>query len=333
MKNRRLIFIPQLPTALRYTEWWIDDFKKNLKNYFSEFITIGEKYLESSKNIKVDNNESFNNLTKSIEFELYQIQEYLNFDLKDSDILLLADISFPGLFSSVLYHKKPEFCFAICHGTSKNKFDIFAHERFSKWKVESGHAELFNKIFVGSLYHKLKLKWHDIKVIGMPDPPMPYKSSTKEKSIDIISVSRKTPQKVDEKIEQQVEDKYGKIYRKKYNSWDEYFEALSKSKILLITAQEETYGYQIIDCLKYGNGCVPLAPHQFSYPELLSEDYLYRRFDIKELFRKIDLILNNKFNSFDNLKHNQSKFYTLLIKHIENTIYNNDKFDGIFESL
>jgi len=326
MKNRRLIFIPQLPTKLRYTEWWIEDFKKNLKDQFSDFIVIGEKYLNSyiNKQIQVDNQESFNNLNKSIEFELFQIQEFMNFELQSTDILLLADISFPGLFCNILYHKRPQYCFAICHGTSKNAFDIFEKDKDSKWKIESGHAELFNRIFVGSAYHKTKLKWQNVKVIGMPDPPMQYTSNIKNKTIDIISVARKTEQKVNLKIEKQVEEKFGKIYRKEYNTWNEYFDALSKSKILLITANEETYGYQIIDCLKYGNGCVPLAPQRLSYPELLSEDYLYRNFDIQGLFNKIELILNNQFNSYDNLQFKPSNFYHLLYSHMERAILYNE---------
>jgi len=299
MKNKpRLIFIPQLPTKMRYTEWWIDEFESKLSPYFSEVITLGYSYLYKSGCYKIDSPEygSFNKLQNSIEFETYQIQEYLDLEIKENDILLLADISFPGLFGSVLYHKRPKKCFAICHGTSKNKYDIFENDRPSKWQVESGYAELFNKIIVASEYHKRKLKWLDTEIIPFPDPPMIYESDITEKTIDIISVSRKCIQKVDDKIEQQVEDKYGPVYRKTYDSWSDYFDALAKSKILLITAKEETYGYQIIDCLKYGNGCIPLAPNQFSYPEMLIEDYLYNRFDIMELYRKIDSVLNNTFD-------------------------------------
>jgi len=298
MNKPRLIFVPQLPTKMRYTEWWISEFCSNLEKYFSEIIVIGNKYLEQYQypyyTPAVDDDGTFCNIHKSITFETEQIKEYADLDLQYDDILLLADISFPGLFSSILYHKRPKKCFAICHGTSKNNHDIFEKDRSSKWQVESGYAELFDKIFVGSEYHKHKLKWQDVKVIGMPNPPMKYSCDyDKEKTIDILSVSRKTHQKVDAKIELAIEEEFGKITRKYINSWDMYFDTLSSAKILLITAREETYGYQIVDCFKYGNGCVPLAPNCFSYPELLNDDYLYNRNDIeKSLFPKIEKILN-----------------------------------------
>jgi len=51
------------------------------------------------------------------------------------------------------------------------------------------------------------------------------------------------------------------------------------SKILLITAHEDTFGYQIVDAII--NGCVPLARNDLAYPELLPKEYLYN--DIKIL--------------------------------------------------
>ena len=57
------------------------------------------------------------------------------------------------------------------------------------------------------------------------------------------------------------------------DSWEDYYRVLAYSKILLITAQEETFGYQVIDAVL--NGCIPIAPNKFSYPELIPRNYLY----------------------------------------------------------
>ncbi len=86
-----------------------------------------------------------------------------------------------------------------------------------------------------------------------------------------------------------------------------YFDTLSSAKVLLITAREETYGYQIIDCFKYGNGCVPLAPNQFSYPELLPDNYLYNRYDIQGLIGQIRMVLDGNLKS--ELKCEDDKLY------------------------
>lgn len=314
MNKPRLILVPQLPVRMRYTEWWINELPNNLSQHFSEIISLGDEYLlyfterNSEKGL-------FSAKEAAIEFETSQITEFMNLELKDDDILLLCDISYPGLFSNILYHKRPKKCYAICHGTSRNKLDIFEKDRESKWQVESGHAELFDKIFVGSEYHKGKLGWHGVKVIGMPNPPMTYDcDKNKKKTIDILSVSRNTEQKVDSRLEKLIEEKYGKIHRESYSNWSDYFNALSSAKILFISANEETYGYQIIDCLKYGNGCIPLAPDQFSYPEMLTEYYLYKRYDINEIFRKIDLVLNGGMNV--PVCKNGDLFYEKLVKEI-----------------
>ena len=323
MTKSRLIFIPQLPVSMRYTEWWIKEFPKKLFKYFSEIIIIGEKYLLEKKESSslLDNDEVFFNLNDSLFFENKQIEEYIDLELKDDDILLLADISFPGLFSSILYHKRPKKCFTICHGTSKNNFDIFQKDRSSKWQVESGYAELFDGIFVGSEYHKHKLKWQNVKVIGMPNPPMNYDYPIKDKTIDILSVSRKTYQKVDDKLESIVEEEFGEIRRDVYSTWNEYFNALSFSKVLLVTAREETYGYQIIDCFKYGNGCVPLAPKCLSYVELLENKYLYSRNKPEELIAKIRNVLSGDskpFSVYDLMFNYYDDYYEKLMIEILN---------------
>jgi hypothetical protein len=56
----------------------------------------------------------------------------------------------------------------------------------------------------------------------------------------------------------------------------------------LITANEETFGYQIVDAVMHG--CIPIAKNSLSYPELLPEEYLYNSAD--EMVEKIGKALN-----------------------------------------
>jgi hypothetical protein len=94
----------------------------------------------------------------------------------------------------------------------------------------------------------------------------------------IMSASRPTPQKVDLELESQIEEVLDtKIYRPTSNTWEEYFENLRSSKFLLISAQEDTFGYQIVDAVT--NNCIPLARNALSYPELLPREYLYDNLD------------------------------------------------------
>jgi hypothetical protein len=284
----RILFVPQYPTVNRYQEWWFNKLPTEFRKANFEVKIIGESYAKNIKKICGNDGVFFSPVHNSINFELHQIEEYYTLKLREDDILFLADLSFPGFFVNVLYHKKPKNCFAFCHATSKNNFDYFSKNEYSKFPVESGQALLFKKIFVGSSYHEQKLQWPNTQVTYLPYPPL--KGYNKEKIYDIVSASRVTHQKVNSKLEEKVEKKFSKIQRKFHNNWKEYYTFLSQSKILLITSREETFGYQVVDAVL--NHCFPLAPSKFSYPELLPPECLYDSED--ELLAKIDYLLNSE---------------------------------------
>lgn len=284
----RLVIVPQLPQKLRYQEFFFYEFPNKLKNYFDDIILIGKDYLYFHPQGLRDDISMFSSINESIEFELYQIKEYNSLDLKNDDILLMLDLSFPGFFSNILYHKKPNKCFVYCHATSKNQYDLFSSVRYSKFPCETAHSKLYNKVFVGSEYHKNKLGWNNIEVVGLPVPP--FETFKEEKIYDIISVSRPNKQKVNKKIEKLIERDFCDIIRKDVNSWEEYYKFLSQGKILLLTGKEETFGYSAMESIM--NNTYVLAPRNFSYPELLPNDYLYSNYE--ELKLKIWNILNDK---------------------------------------
>ena len=288
---QRLIFVPQYPTKMRYQEWWLSEFPRQFRKYFDEVIVIGKEYL---KNIILSRGESenFSPINENIKFECAQIDEYLSLKLLDNDILFLADISFAGVFASTLYHKSCSKMYAFCHATSINLYDYFTKFSVSKFKVETGHSHLFNKVFVGSKYSAKKVGWKNTKVVALPHPPsdivnpFPYIP----KMHNIVSVCRPSFQKVNEETEKEVEKIYGKIERQMFDNWHCYSKFLSSSKILLITSKEDTFNYTIMDAIKCR--CIPIAPNDLCFPEILPKEYLYN--DIDDLLKKIDNALNEK---------------------------------------
>lgn len=282
----RLILVPQYPTSLRYQEWWWDEFPKHFKDYFDEVIVLGDGVVVPTEDVIGSN---FAPIKSAIDFEVRQIDEYTRLNLWPNDVLLLNDLSFPGLFAQVLYHKRPKKCFAICHATSKNSYDYYAKDRRSKYPVEKGVAKLFDKIFVGSLYHKHKLRWDNTVVTYLPFAP--FKGKVRLKEYNVISVARPGKQKRNAKVERQLEkDLFIRVQHPEPKTWDAYYDYLSKSRILLITSNEETFGYQVLDAI--ANGCIPIAPNKFSYPELLPNNYLYNNYI--ELYDLIDEILGRE---------------------------------------
>ena len=306
----RIIFVPQYPTPNRYQEWWYWKFPQEFRRVGFEVLVLGEEYCNAGKMLR-GHLSMFSPINMAIELETIQIREYMELDLRDDDILFLADISFPGLFCSALYHKKPKKCFAFCHATSINKFDYFEELNHSKFPVETGHAMLFDKIFVGSRYHADKLLWPNTVITFLPSPDHLKQFKSEVKDIDIVSASRPGKQKVDEKLESAVENKFGPIVRKETKTAEEYYKFLGQAKVLLITSHEDTFGYQIVDAIN--NNCIPIARNSLAYPELLQKDYLYD--NQAELFRILEralwgLLSLPKLKCQDDMKN----FYNKIIK-------------------
>ncbi len=265
----RIIFVPQYPTKLRYQEWWFTQLPEEFKKAGLDVHVLGKNAVTY---IKAANGGMFSPIESSIDLETAQIKEYMAIKLRDDDILFMADLSFPGLFGNVLFHKRPKRMFAFCHATSKNKLDYFAKDWREKYPVETAHASLMDVVFVGSNYHEDKLRWINTLVTRLPYPPL--ETFKEEKSLFMVSASRPTPQKVDSDLEYKIEMKYKfPIVRQDSRSWKEYYKFLSRAKILLITSQEDTFGYQIVDAVM--NGCIPVAPARCAYPELLPPECLY----------------------------------------------------------
>lgn len=300
---------------MRYQEWWFWKLPMEFTAAGYDVHVLGkDKAHEMIHRRTVPNNTAmFSPVGMAIEFECAQIEEYMSMKVDKSDILFLADISFPGLFCDVLFHKRPDTMFAYCHATSMNYKDYFAEDRDLKFPIETTHSKLFDKIFIGSEYHQEKLGWGNTVVTYLPFHP--FVSYEKPKIHDIVSASRPTPQKVNADIEREVEAVYSKIVRKGVKTWREYFSFLSESKVLLITSFEDTFGYQIVDAIM--NGCTPIAPNRCAYPELLPKEYLYN--DTEELFILLDNVLWGLLEPPKLLCEDaMNNFYNKIIKEMEN---------------
>ncbi len=270
---RRVILVPQLPVKMRYQEGWPRVLAESLRADGVEVTILG-----TTDPYELRNAGEFSLRDASVEHELSQIQQYLHLRTGRWDILLHCDLSWPGLFSSVLFHKRPYLSFAICHATSRNRYDVFSSVRAMKWKVESATARLYNGVFVATQYHADKLRLPNAIVThGLPDPPediLHRDKWEKDRPILLCSVSRPSAQKVTVALEQAVCKRLEEtIHRPRFLSWEMYYRFLSRCRYMLITSKEETYGYAVVDAVRCG--CVPIAPRAYSYPELLPDELLY----------------------------------------------------------
>jgi len=282
----RLIFVPQYPTPNRYQEWWIWKFRDEFEKAGFDVRTLGGNHIRIMEKYRGDPS-NFSPINSAIELETEQIREYCNIIFQPNDILFVADISFPGIFCNVLYHHPAPKMFAFCHATSLNKLDYFEKVRGVKFPVETSHAAMFDKVFVGSEYHAQKLQWPNTVVTSLPGPDHIERFTNETKIHDIVSASRPGIQKVDAELEAEVENCFGPIKRKETINARGYYKFLGRSKVLLITSHEDTFGYQIVDAIN--NNCIPIARNGLSYPELLPREYLYK--DKDELFELLNTVL------------------------------------------
>lgn len=309
----RLIFCPAFPAKMRYQETWFTEFPKNMRKYFDEVIVLGETHINNSNTIeKKSKKEMFSPIQEAITLESVQINEFYNMKTYDDDIIFIVDLSFPGFFTNILYHKPIKHAYCYCHATSRNYLDYFEPFRYSKFDCESGHAKLFKRVFIGSVYHGCKLKWDNTMVVGLPFPP--YKTFKEEKIYDIISVARPNNQKVSLHIEEPVEKNFGKIIRKDCNNWEEYYKFLSQGKVLLISSKEDTFNYSIMEAVM--NHTVVFAPNKLCFPELLPKKFLYDSYE--ELEVKLNRVLKypEDYKPLDKLLCNDlcEKFYENIVE-------------------
>ena len=266
-------------------------FPLEFSKYFDQVIVLGEKYVYECLLKQMDLEypiADFSPTDQAIKLELAQIEEFMQLDLNKNDTLLLNDISFPGLFANILYHKRPKKVLAICHATAKNRLDYFHRIRDKKYSQELAVSRMFDKIIVATNYHAEKLGWKNLKVFPFPINKFYSNYMEVERIHDVVSVARFGKQKITKYIEESIHRMFGVVHpESRFESWVDYYAFLHQSKVMLITSKEETFGYQVQDAINCG--VVPLAPNKYSYPEILDAKYLYN--DVADLRMKIREVL------------------------------------------
>lgn len=291
MKN--IIIIPMLPIAMRYSDWWNRRFQDELQklmaprgfNVVCPFVPL-KGYSEFSSS------EQF--MAHQLDFEMDWLNYLHHQVLNKDDIVLVLDCATPGLIGSYLHTRKPCKFVGFCHGTSFNALDIFP---MSRRPFDAAVLSAFDKVLVASQYHKGKLlDMCDTEIVvhnmgGLPDIQLnpaflnnickPF--SQREAAIAIVD--RPTAQKRDMSLLMKVADHLlkhpinGVTYHVddihgKATSWEEYFKLLASYRFILVTAQEETYGYQVHDAMQVGT--FPIAPlNMLSYYESIPPECQY----------------------------------------------------------
>uniref|UniRef100_A0A7C3WPA2 Glycosyltransferase n=1 Tax=Dictyoglomus turgidum TaxID=513050 RepID=A0A7C3WPA2_9BACT len=313
-----IYILPPLPVKNRYSQDWIDVWKRELNKLKVNYKIIGEEKA-------VDLTYYFTNPIEALKYESKQILELVKV-LKKKDKILVLDTDFPGLMVPVIHLLKKIYkikVYGYLHAGSWCEKDIYENIKGKK-ELEESMFKTYDKIFVATNYHKRKIesyfrkKFKNIKVVGFPFyeedvyryvKPMPFSKKTR-----IVIVGR-PEQSYQNMLKKLVNHKMALFDNKrivflKANNRKEYFKKLNEAKLVISVKKEETFGLSILEA--YVLGSIVLCPNNFSYREVVKDKrLLYNSLkDLKEKIKKYIVLDKNDFKI--NIKSYRKTIYRII---------------------
>ncbi len=214
--------------------------------------------------------------------------------VKDGDIFLFHDLWFPGIEMLAYMRDGLGIDFKICgilHAGTYDPYDFLSKKGMAKWgeKLEESWFRIADMIFVATQWHRHLLysnrivEWDKIKVTGLPIYFDFAPNELPEKENIIVFPHRldeeKNPQLFDLFQTRFQEDKSIKDswqFLKTMEHWKGkkgYYDMLSRSKIVVSFADQETWGIAMQEALFLG--CFPVIPDRLSYTEMYEPMFRY----------------------------------------------------------
>ena len=289
----KIIYLPLEHIESRYTVHMDRDILKYLEDSGKKYIRIYPD-ISSPQTMKAG---SFLDAEFTIRFKAIQVAEVARLYREDvintGDIVWSSDLWHPGLPESIAYMnyfaRKNVRLRGLIHAGSFTDTDFVRDmERWAK-NFEDTLFDIADEIYCGSDFIK-----NDIvkKRIINPDKlvstgfPLDIENLDKVKKVKKENIVIFSGRNVDEKqpwLFKQMRDKIGDNNIKFINtlehnfSKEEYYELLSKSKVVVSFALQENFGFSVLEATYLG--CIPIVPNRLVYPELYSEEYLYNTFE------------------------------------------------------
>jgi hypothetical protein len=309
----RVIHVPIEPYPTRYTADWVQQFETVFGATNTDFVTVFGQMVTST----IDQGSVLDACGTHI-YKFSQLNSLMtmikNNEITEDDVIFFADLWFPGLESLFYVRAITGIDFKIAgifHAGTWDPYDFTSRTGMRDWgqHIETGWLHGVDMIFVATQWHKdlIVLNSADfdenkIFVTGIPF----YAEELKKKCFPNIGekVVKENivvfPHRLD--IEKHPE-KFDRL-AKKYPQWkfiktleatttrEEYFKLLSRSKVMISFAEQETFGYSTVEAMALGNYVI--VPNQLSYRETVPKDFRYNNEkeipDMLEKFMALDEI-------------------------------------------
>lgn len=226
--------------------------------------------------------------------------------INDGDTIFFHDLWFPGI-EAIQYIRditKKEFkIWGILHAGTWDRHDFTTLNGMRKWGkyVEKGWLEFFDKVFLGSEFHKqIILKRCNRKVaekLVVSGIPFEYKEVQRKQKKENIVVF---PHRLNKEKQPWLFDNLAEKLKKHFPDWqfiktkevcknkEEYYQLLGRSKLAVSFAKQETFGYAMLEAV--ANGCIPIVPDKLSYATMpIYEGYRFKNLSAMIKYLKKEL--------------------------------------------
>jgi hypothetical protein len=297
-----IYYLPLEHLEMRYTTHLDRDIKEYLiSNQINHIVVEPEKVSEINNGSFLDSGTTI--MTKSKQIN-YLASLYRDGKINNGDIIFTTDLWFPGIESIAYlnyFYKKEVKIRGVIHAGSFTDTDFVRDmERWAKY-FEDIVFDISDKVFVASkfiaedIYKKRIIDSNKLIVSGLPldfNELNKYKTDKTKENIIVFNgrnVDEKQPWLFEELIRTYPD--YTFVNTHKLNlPKKEYYELLSKSKVIVSFALQENFGYGIQEAVYLG--CVPIVPNRLVYKEQF--DSIYRYNILEECKIKVKQAINGE---------------------------------------
>ena len=285
--------IPIEPLEERYSTQWADWFPK-------EFLRQGNEVLQILASPLTDTieNGSFLDCYGTHYWKFNQLQTIMKrlYCGDVPDAFFFHDLWFPGIESLAYVRDMMGLKFKICgylHAGSYDDRDLLAQAGMQSWAkdIEIGWMKIYDKIFVGSQYHKDLLcnkrfcEPDKVFPIGYPIDKKTYRDYVNNERENIIvfphRLNREKRPDLFDDLKKELKDvfpEYTWVKTKEIcSNKTEYYDILSRAKIAISFAEQETFGIAMAEAAVLG--CIPITPNKLSYLDTMEWQWRFHYFD------------------------------------------------------
>lgn len=304
---KKIILLPIEPLEERYSAQWLKWFNNKLIDAFNENKIGGYQIITPNPISDKIRDGSFLDVCATNDYKMKQLSNVCQLayagGLTDDHVVFLMDAWFPGL-ECLQYIRdglglKFKIVGCLFAGTW-DPYDFLTQKGMGYWAkgLEESWFRIVDKFFLATKFHKdLILKSRDVdpKKLIVTGHPMFYERTPKsyyDKKNIVIFPHRldpeKNPQIFDEVALYESDEVWSFIKTKEVTKTkEEYFNLLDDARISVSFADQETFGFAMIESL-FAN-CLPIVPDKLSYSELYSADFKYS--SMREFFQILNSMM------------------------------------------